>query len=97
MELDSNDSSCSSSSSSSVIESADAQGTQSYLFEPYDSEASSDSSNESNEANPFMQLRTRLVSNFSDLQFSPLGEFSSFLTSKSEVIVTFENCSSFWP
>ena len=40
-----------------MIESADAQGTQPYLFEPYDSEASSDSSNESDEADPFERLR----------------------------------------
>ena len=40
-----------------MIESADAQATQLYLFEPYNSEASSDSSNESDEADPFKRLR----------------------------------------
>ena len=88
MEFDTNDSTCSSSGSSSVIESADTQGTQPYLFEPYDSEASSDSLNESDEAD---------VSDFSELQFSSLGEIFSFVTSQSEVIVRFEKCSSFWP
>ena len=40
-----------------MIESADAQATQLYLFEPYNSEVSSDSSNESDEADPFERLR----------------------------------------
>ena len=57
MKFDFNYSSCSSSGSSSVIEIADTQGTQPYLFEPYDSEVSSDSSNESDEADPFERLR----------------------------------------
>ena len=67
------------------------------MFEPYDREASSDSSNESDEADPFERLRNRLVRDFSELQFSPFGEISSFVTSQSEAIVRFKKCSGVWP